>query len=165
MADASLGARPVPDRRTILLADPRPGRLRPVGTALAREFAVEVAADGGSAFEAAACGRCFLAVVAMSLPALSGLEVLRRLAALRLQQPPLVLALGEADDVRLKVVETHGLAQGTQLVPCPPGVDSPSWQQTRPSSQLPCTPPSKMTGAPVVRARIGSARMSEISML
>ena len=122
MADASLGARPALDRRTILLADPRPDRLRPVGTALAREFAVEVAADGGAAFEAAACGRCFLAVVAMSLPALSGLEVLRRLAALRLQQPPLVLALGEADDVRLKVVETHGLAQGMQLFPCPPGV-------------------------------------------
>jgi putative nucleotidyltransferase with HDIG domain len=122
MADASLAGHPACDRRTVLLADPRPDRLRPVGEALAREFAIELVHDGGAAFEAVACGRCFVAVVAMALPALSGLEVLRRLAALRLQQQPLVLALGAADDVRLKVVETHGIANGTQAIPCPPGV-------------------------------------------
>src|SRR3954454_23560131 len=105
MADASLAGHPACDRRTVLLADPRPDRLRPVGEALAREFAVELVHDGGAAFEAVACGRCFVAVVAMALPALSGLEVLRA-----------------ADDVRLKVVETYGIANGTQAVPCPPGV-------------------------------------------
>ena len=40
-------------------------------------------------FEALACGRCRLAAVAMALPGLSGLEALRRLAALALQRRPL----------------------------------------------------------------------------
>src|SRR5215212_2463513 len=128
MADASLAGHPACDRRTVLLADPRPDRLRPVGEALEREFAVELVHDGGAAFEAVACGRCFVAVIAMALPSLSGLEVLRRLAALRLQRPPLILALGAADDVRLKVVEAHGVAHATQAFPCPPGVLLRIWQ-------------------------------------
>ena len=59
MADASLAGHPAlaTDARSCC-ADPRPDRLRPVGEALAREFAVELVADGGAAFEAVACGRC-----------------------------------------------------------------------------------------------------------
>ena len=46
MADASLAGHPACDRRTVLLADPRPDRLRPVGEALARGFDVaQVAKD------------------------------------------------------------------------------------------------------------------------
>ena len=90
--------------------------------ALAREFTVELVGDGGAALEALAFGRCSLAVVAMPLPGLSGLEALRRLAALRLEQRPLVLAVGAADDVRLKVVATHGLADGILAVPCADGI-------------------------------------------
>ena len=58
----------------------------------------------------------------MPLPGLSGLEALRRLGALRLEQRPLVLAVGAADDVRLKVVATHGLADGILAVPCADGI-------------------------------------------
>ena len=69
-----------------------------------------------------ACGRCRLAVVAMALPGLSGLEALRRLAGVDLQHPPLILAVGAHDDVRLKVVATHDLAHAIQELPCPDGV-------------------------------------------
>ena len=109
-------------RPIILLADPRPERLRAVGVALAREFAIELAGNGAAAFEALASGRHLLAVVVMDLPALSGLATLRRLAALRLERPPLLLAIGAAEDVRLKVVATHGFADGIQTLPCPDGM-------------------------------------------
>ena len=41
---------------------------------------------------------------------------------MRLEQRPLVLAVGAADDVRLKVVATHGLADGILAVPCADGI-------------------------------------------
>ncbi len=122
MAEASLADQPPWIRPTVLLAHPQADRLRAVGEALARVYRVEFTEDGGSAYEALACGRCYLALVAMPLPGLSGLEALRRLAALRLQRPPLILAIGPADDVRLKVIATHGLAHATQEWPCPDGV-------------------------------------------
>ena len=122
MAEASLADRPPLGRLTVLLAHPRADRLHCVGEALAREYRVEVTEDGGAAFEALACGRCRLAVVAMALPGLSGLEALRRLAALGLQQPPLILAIGARDDVRLKVIATHDLADAIQELPCADGV-------------------------------------------
>ena len=87
-----------------------------------REIRVEATEDGGATFEALACGRCCLAAVAMALPGLSGLEALRRLATLGLQRPPLILAIGAKDDVRLKVIATHDLAHAIQELPCPDGV-------------------------------------------
>jgi putative nucleotidyltransferase with HDIG domain len=122
MVEPSLAGPARPGQRTLLLADPHPERLRSVGEALAREFRIELARDGAAAFEALACGRCFAALLSMPLPVLSGLETLRRLAALRLRRRPLVVALGAADDVRLKVVETHALADAVQTMPCPEGV-------------------------------------------
>ena len=106
----------------ILLADRHPQWLDTVGAALAREFVVEHARDGGAAFDALTSGRHRLAVVGMDLPALSGLAALRRFAAVRLERPPLLLALGAADDIRLKVVATHGFADEILTVPCPAGV-------------------------------------------
>lgn len=122
MAEASPAAGVHAGRRHVVLAHPQPELLRAVGAALAREFTVDVIEDGGAALEALAFGRCHLAVVAMPLPVLSGLEALRRLDAMRLRHRPLVLAVGDADDVRLKVVVTHGLADGVQAMPCPDGV-------------------------------------------
>ncbi len=122
MADTS---RPGPAeiaRPIILLADRHTERRGAVGAALAREFTIERAGNGGAAFEALATGRHLLAVVGMELQALSGLAALRRLAAVRLERPPLLLALGAADDMRLKVVATHGFADATLEVPCPDGV-------------------------------------------
>jgi putative nucleotidyltransferase with HDIG domain len=58
----------------------------------------------------------------MALPGLSGLEALRRLAGVGLQRPPMVLAVGARDDVRLKVIATHDLADAIQEVPCADGV-------------------------------------------
>ena len=63
------------DAPTLLLAHPQPDRLRAAAAALAREYRVEIAADGAATYEIMACGRCQLAVVAMGLPELSGLEV------------------------------------------------------------------------------------------
>ena len=122
MADASPAQPSRAGRRNVVLAHPQPERLRAVAMALAREFTVELVGDGGAALEALAFGRCSLAVVAMPLPGLSGLEALRRLGALRLEQRPLVLAVGAADDVRLKVVATHGLADGILAMPCADGI-------------------------------------------
>jgi hypothetical protein len=39
-------------------------------------------------------------------------------------------------------------ASGSQ-VPLPPGIACPPWQQTRPSSQAPCTPPLQAQPWPV----------------
>ena len=122
MAEASFADLPPEGRPTVLLAHPQLDRLRLVGEALAREYRVEVTEDGVATFEALACGRCRLAAVAMALPGLSGLEALRRLAALGLQRPPLILAIGAKDDVRLKVIATHDLAHAIQELPCPDGV-------------------------------------------
>ena len=58
----------------------------------------------------------------MALPALSGLEVLRRLAALRLQQPPLVLAAGRRRRRAAQGGRDPRHRQRIQAVPCPPGV-------------------------------------------
>jgi hypothetical protein len=63
-----------------------------------------------------------LALVAMALPGMSGLEALRRLAGVALQQPPAVLAVGARDDVRLRVVATHEFAHAIQELPCPDGM-------------------------------------------
>lgn len=122
MAEARLAQSASPDRPTVLLAHPQAERLRAVAAALAREYRVDSVADGGVAFERLAAGRCRLALVAMALPGMSGLEALRRLAALGLQQPPQVLAVGARDDVRLRVVATHDFAQAVQELPCPDGV-------------------------------------------
>ena len=116
MAEAGLAGAPC-----VLLAHPQPDRLRAVAASLAREFRVETVGEGGTAYEALAHGRCQVAAVAMTLPGLSGLEALRRLAELRLQRQPKVVALGAADDIRLKVVATHGLADATFALPCPDG--------------------------------------------
>jgi putative nucleotidyltransferase with HDIG domain len=121
-AEPDLAGPALSGRRAVLLADPRPERLGQVAEALGREFRVDLVRDGGAAFEALACGRCFAAVVAMALPGLSGLEVLRRLSALKLERRPSVLAAGAAGDVRLEVVRTHGLADGVQPLPCADGV-------------------------------------------
>ena len=122
MAEASPAAGVHAGRRHVVLAHPQPEALRAVGAALAQEFTVDVIEDGGAALEALAFGRCCLAVVAMPLPVLSGLEALRRLSAMHLRHRPLLLAVGAGDDVRLKVVVTHGLADAVQAVPCPDGV-------------------------------------------
>ena len=122
MAEASPADQPAWSRPTVLLAHPQAGLLRGGGEALAREYRVEVTEHGGTAFEALACGRCRLALVAIALPVLSGLETLRRLAGVGLQHPPMVLAVGARDDVRLKVIATHDLADAIQEVPCPDGV-------------------------------------------
>ncbi|MGD9511875.1 MAG: HD-GYP domain-containing protein [Geminicoccaceae bacterium] len=106
----------------VLLAHPHPERLRAAAEALAREYPVEVTGDGGAAYEVLACGRCEIALIAMSLPGLSGLEALRRLEGLALGRRPLVIAAGAADDVRLQVVRTHGLADTLLPLPCPDGV-------------------------------------------
>jgi len=110
------------DAPTLLLAHPQPDRLRAAAAALAREYRVEIAADGAATYEIMACGRCQLAVVAMGLPELSGLEVLRRLDGLALQRRPLVIAAGAADDARLQVVRTHGIADASLVLPCADGV-------------------------------------------
>jgi putative nucleotidyltransferase with HDIG domain len=122
MSEASLADAAAPGAPTFLLAHPQPDRLRAVAEALAREYKVELTGEGGAAYEALACGRCHLAVVSMALPGLSGLEALRRLASLGLQRVPLILATAPADDVRLKVVQTHGLADATLALPCPDGL-------------------------------------------
>lgn len=111
-----------PPRRTVLIADPRPDHLRPIEEALAREFAVDIARDGGSALERLSTGGYFAAIVSTALPKLSGLETLRRLSELRLKQRPVIVALGQADDVRLNVITSHGLADGVQVLPCPSGI-------------------------------------------
>ncbi len=110
------------DAPTLLLAHPQPDRLRAAAAALAREYRVEIAADGAATYEIMACGRCQLAVVAMGLPGLSGLEVLRRLDGLALQRRPLVIAAGAADDMRLQVVRDARLRRRELVVPCPDGV-------------------------------------------
>ena len=122
MPEAGLVSPPSTDRAAVLLAHPQPERLRAVAGALAREYRVETVADGGIAFERLAAGRCHLALVAMALPGMSGLEALRRLAAVNLREPPQILAVGARDDVRLRVVDTHEFAQATQELPCPDGM-------------------------------------------
>ena len=122
MAEAGSSDRESGERTTVLLAHPRSGALHRVGEALAREYRVEVTEDGGAAFEALACGRCRIAVVAMALPGLSGLEALRRLDQLSLVRPPLVLAVGARDDARLKVVATYDLAPDVLELPCADGL-------------------------------------------
>ena len=59
----------------------------------------------------------------MDLPALSGLEALRRLdVVLPDGAGRWAIAAGAADDVRLQVVRTHGLADTLLPLPCPDGV-------------------------------------------
>ena len=122
MAEPGPPDRPPPGAPGVLLAHPHPERLGTAAAALGREYAVEVTGDGGVAYEALACGRCELALVAMALPGLSGLEALRRLDGLALGRRPLVIAAGAEDDVRLQVVRTRGLADMLLPLPCADGV-------------------------------------------
>jgi putative nucleotidyltransferase with HDIG domain len=109
-------------RPVVLIAHPAPDQLREVRAALGREFAIELAQDGATALKALAAGRHSAAIVHTALPALSGLEVLHRLAALQLARRPHVVAIGAKGDPRLRVIGMHKLADAVQTVPCPAAV-------------------------------------------
>jgi putative nucleotidyltransferase with HDIG domain len=119
MFGTSITADPATCRQAVLIAHPTPERLGSIARTLAREYPVDVVREGGLAFEALAGGGYRAAIVSTTLPSLSGLEALRHLADLRLESRPRILAVGAADDLRLNVITSHGLADEVQPVPCP----------------------------------------------
>lgn len=104
--------------RAVLVAAANASRLRPILASLARDYRIDLVGDGRTAAETLARGGHVAAMITTDLPGMSGLDALRRLAALRLRPRPLILAVGEAGDVRLNVIATHGLADAVQPLPC-----------------------------------------------